>query len=145
MHIWVDADACPKVVRDILFRAAIRTQTPLTMVANHALPLPNSPLIKQVQVPKGFDVADDEIVSRIAPGELLITADIPLAAEALAKGAVVLSPRGERFNTGTIKAKLTMRDFMDTLRASGIHTGGPDTLSAADRQTFANQLDQLLR
>ena len=145
MHIWVDADACPKVIRDILFRAAERTQTPLTMVANHPLPLPGSTLIKQLQVPKGFDVADDEIVARIAPGELLITADIPLAAEALEKGAIVISPRGERFEPGTIRAKLTMRDFMDTLRSSGIHTGGPDTLSAADRQTFANQLDQLLR
>lgn len=145
MHIWVDADACPKVIRDILFRAATRTQTPLTMVANHPLPLPGSTLIKQLQVPQGFDVADDEIVSRIAPGELLITADIPLAAEALEKGALVISPRGEKFEPGTIRAKLTMRDFMDTLRSSGIQTGGPPTLSAADRQAFANQLDQLLR
>ncbi|MBR9858691.1 MAG: YaiI/YqxD family protein [Oceanisphaera sp.] len=145
MHIWVDADACPKVIRDILFRAAERTQTPLTMVANHPLPLPGSTLIKQLQVPKGFDVADDEIVARIQPGEILITADIPLAAEALAKDARVLSPRGERYDKGTIRAKLTMRDFMDTLRSSGVHTGGPPTLSPADRQTFANQLDQLLR
>ncbi|MBM7455130.1 hypothetical protein HNR62_000990 [Oceanisphaera litoralis] len=145
MHIWVDADACPKVIRDILFRAAERTQTPLTMVANHSLPLPASNLIKQLQVPKGFDVADDEIVARIRPGEILITADIPLAAEALAKDARVLSPRGERYDKGTIRAKLTMRDFMDTLRSSGVHTGGPPTLSPADRQTFANQLDQLLR
>ncbi|MGB5853807.1 MAG: YaiI/YqxD family protein [Oceanisphaera sp.] len=145
MHIWVDADACPKVIRDILFRAAERTQTPLTMVANHPLPLPGSTLIKQLQVPKGFDVADDEIVSRIQPGEILVTADIPLAAEALEKGARVITPRGEKFDTGTIKAKLTMRDFMDTMRSSGIHTGGPATLSPADRQTFANQLDQLLR
>lgn len=145
MHIWVDADACPKVIRDILFRAAERTQTPLTMVANHPLPLPGSTLIKQLQVPKGFDVADDEIVSRIAPGEILVTADIPLAAEALEKGAQVITPRGEKFDRGTIKAKLTMRDFMDTMRASGVHTGGPATLSPADRQTFANQLDQLLR
>ena len=145
MHIWVDADACPKVIRDILFRAAERTQTPLTMVANHPLPLPGSNLIKQLQVPKGFDVADDEIVARIQPGEILVTADIPLAAEALAKDARVLSPRGERFDKGTIRAKLTMRDFMDTLRSSGVHTGGPPTLSPADRQTFANRLDQLLR
>ncbi|MFD1007117.1 YaiI/YqxD family protein [Oceanisphaera ostreae] len=145
MHIWVDADACPKVIRDILFRAAERTQTPLTMVANHPLPLPGSTLIKQLQVPKGFDVADDEIVSRIQPGEILVTADIPLAAEALEKGARVITPRGEKFDTGTIKAKLTMRDFMDTMRSSGIHTAGPATLSPADRQTFANQLDQLLR
>ena len=145
MHIWVDADACPRVIRDILFRAAERTQTPLTMVANHPLPLPGSTLIKQLQVPQGFDVADDEIVSRISPGEILITADIPLAAEALEKGALVLSPRGEKFDTGTIRAKLTMRDFMDTLRSSGIQTGGPPTLSAADRQAFANQLDQWLR
>ncbi|MBO1518484.1 YaiI/YqxD family protein [Oceanisphaera pacifica] len=145
MQIWVDADACPKVVRDILFRAATRTQTPLTMVANHPLPLPGSPLIKQVQVSKGFDVADDEIVSRIASGDILITADIPLAADALEKGAHVITPRGEKFDKGTIRAKLTMRDFMDTLRSSGVHTGGPPALSAADRQAFANQLDQLLR
>lgn len=145
MHIWVDGDACPKVIRDILFRAAERTQTPLTFVANHALPLPASHLIKQLQVAKGFDVADHEIVARIQAGELLITADIPLAAEALAKDAHVLSPRGERFSTGTIKAKLVMRDFMDTMRASGVQSGGPATLSPADRQAFANQLDQLLR
>ncbi|MGO1245886.1 MAG: YaiI/YqxD family protein [Oceanisphaera sp.] len=144
MHIWVDADACPKVVRDILFRAATRTNTPLTMVANHPLPLPASSLIKQLQVPKGFDVADDEIVSRIAPGEILVTADIPLAADALEKGAQVITPRGEKFDKGTIRAKLTMRDFMDTLRSSGIHTGGPATLSSADRQAFANQLDRML-
>lgn len=145
MQVWVDADACPKVIRDILLRAAERTQTTMTFVANHALPMAGSPLIKQLQVAKGFDVADDEIVSRLQAGDLLITADIPLAAEALEKGAEVLSPRGERFDKGTIKAKLTMRDFMDTMRASGVHTGGPAALSPADRQNFANQLDQLLR
>lgn len=145
MQIWVDADACPKVIRDILFRAAERTGTQLVMVANHTLPLPPSTLIKQLQVPKGFDVADNEIVARIDAGDILITADIPLAADALAKGAHVLSPRGERFDTGTIRAKLTMRDFMDTLRASGVQTGGPAGLSQADRQSFANQLDNLLR
>ncbi|WP_375055635.1 YaiI/YqxD family protein [Zobellella sp. DQSA1] len=147
MQIWVDADACPKVIRDILFRAAERTQTPLTMVANHPLPLPlpGSTLIKQLQVPKGFDVADNEIVARLAAGDILITADIPLAAEALEKDAHVLSPRGERFDKGTIRAKVTMRDFMDTMRASGVQTGGPPSLSPADRQAFANQLDRLLR
>ncbi len=145
MHIWVDADACPKVIRDILFRAAERTRTELTMVANHPLPLPGSTLIKQLQVPKGFDVADDEIVARLQPGDILITADIPLAAEALEKGARVLSPRGEPFDKSTIRAKLTMRDFMDTMRSSGVHTGGPPSLNQADRQAFANQLDQLLR
>ncbi|OIN13812.1 YaiI/YqxD family protein [Oceanisphaera psychrotolerans] len=145
MHIWVDADACPKVIRDILFRAAERTRTELTMVANHPLPLPGSTLIKQLQVPKGFDVADDEIVARLQPGDILITADIPLAAEALEKGARVLSPRGEPFDKSTIRAKLTMRDFMDTMRSSGVHTGGPPSLNQADRQAFANLLDQLLR
>ncbi|WP_198649954.1 YaiI/YqxD family protein [Zobellella maritima] len=145
MQIWVDADACPKVIRDILFRAAERTGTELVMVANHSLPLPPSPLIRQLQVPKGFDIADNEIVARIVAGDILITADIPLAADALAKGARVLSPRGERFDNGTIRAKLTMRDFMDTLRSSGVQTGGPASLNQADRQAFANQLDQLLR
>ncbi|GAA3536635.1 YaiI/YqxD family protein [Zobellella aerophila] len=145
MQIWVDADACPKVIRDILFRAAERTGTELVMVANHGLPLPPSTLIRQLQVPKGFDIADNEIVARLAPGDILITADIPLAADALAKGAHVLSPRGERFDSGTIRAKLTMRDFMDTLRASGVQTGGPPSLSQSDRQAFANQLDNLLR
>ncbi|NHI02178.1 YaiI/YqxD family protein [Oceanimonas sp. MB9] len=145
MQIWVDADACPKVIREILLRAAERTGTPLILVANHALPVPASKLVRQLQVAKGFDVADNEIVHRIEAGDLLVTADIPLAAEALDKGAEVLSPRGERFYRGTIRAKLTMRDFMDTLRASGVQTGGPPTLSQADRQAFANQLDRLLR
>ncbi|PSJ44831.1 YaiI/YqxD family protein [Zobellella endophytica] len=145
MQIWVDADACPKVIRDILFRAAERTRTPLTMVANHPLPLPGSTLIRQLQVPKGFDVADNEIVARLDAGDILITSDIPLAAEALEKGARVLSPRGEQFESGTIRAKLTMRDFMETMRASGVQTGGPASLSPADRQAFANRLDRLLR
>lgn len=144
MQLWVDADACPKVIRDILFRAAERTQTPLVLVANHPLPLPASRLIRQVQVAKGFDVADNEIVARIEAGDILVTGDIPLAAEALDRGARVLSPRGERFEPGTIRAKLTLRDFMDTLRASGVQTGGPPSLSPADRQAFANQLDRLL-
>ncbi|MFH7565502.1 YaiI/YqxD family protein [Oceanimonas smirnovii] len=144
MQVWVDADACPRVIRDILLRAAERTGTPLILVANHVLPVPASKLVRQLQVAKGFDVADNEIVQRIESGDLLITADIPLAAEALEQGADVLSPRGERFDKGTIRAKLTMRDFMDTMRASGVQTGGPPTLSQADRQAFANQLDRLL-
>lgn len=144
MQIWVDADACPVVIKDILYRAAKRTQTPVTLVANQPLRVPASPYIKALQVSSGFDVADNEIVKRAQPGDLVITADIPLAAEVLDKGAHALNPRGERYSEQTIKARLTMRDFMDTLRASGIQTSGPPALSARDRQDFANQLDKLL-
>lgn len=144
MAIWVDADACPNVIKQILFRAAERTQTPLTLVANQTLRVPPSPLIRSLRVPAGFDVADNEIVRLCAAGDLVITADIPLAAEVLAKGAVALNPRGERYSDATIRERLTMRDFMDTLRASGIQTGGPDTLSQRDRQQFAAELDKWL-
>jgi uncharacterized protein YaiI (UPF0178 family) len=144
MKIWVDADACPVVIKEILFRAAKRTGIQLTLVANQALRVPPDPNIATIQVTRGFDVADDEIVKRIEHGDLVITADIPLAAEVIAKGGRALSPRGELYSPDDIKARLTMRDFMDTLRASGIDTGGPPTLSQSDRQSFANHLDTLL-
>lgn len=144
MHIWVDADACPKIIKDILFRAAQRTGVPLTLVANKTLTTPPSPHIRSLQVESGFDVADNEIVRRLAPGDLVITGDIPLAAEVIEKGSHALSPRGELYSTENVRALLNMRDFMDTLRASGIQTGGPPALSQSDRQAFANQLDRLL-
>lgn len=144
MHIWVDADACPVVVKEILFRAAIRTQIPVTLVANQALQVPSSPYISSVQVGKGFDIADNEIVKRAQPNDLVITQDIPLAAEVIALGVQALSPRGELFTKENIKGRLNIRDFMETMRASGIHTGGPKTLNQSDRQAFANQLDKIL-
>lgn len=144
MHIWVDADACPKVIKEILFRAAERTGISVTLVANQPLKVPPSPHIRSLVVPAGFDVADNEIVLRAAPGDLVITADLPLAAEVIEKGARALNPRGELYSPDTIRQKLTLRDFMDTLRSSGIQTGGPATLSQADRQAFANALDRLL-
>lgn len=144
MAIWVDADACPNVIKEILFRAAERTQTSMTLVANQTIRVPPSRFIRSVRVAAGFDVADNEIVRLCEAGDLVITADIPLAAEVLAKGAAALNPRGERYTDATIREKLTMRDFMDTLRASGIQTGGPDSLSQRDRQQFAAQLDKWL-
>jgi uncharacterized protein YaiI (UPF0178 family) len=144
MNIWVDADACPVVIKEILFRAARRTGVPLTLVANQPLQVPRSPHIKTVQVPSGFDVADDEIVKRVCAGDLVITSDIPLAAEVIEKGGHALSPRGELHTTENIGARLNMRDFMDTMRASGIDTGGPPALNQGDRQNFANHLDQFL-
>ncbi len=144
MAIWVDADACPNVIKEILFRAADRTQTPLTLLANQNIRVPPSKFIRSVRVAAGFDVADNEIVRLCEAGDLVITADIPLAAEVLAKGAAAVNPRGERYTEATIRERLTMRDFMDTLRASGIQTGGPDSLSQRDRQQFAAQLDKWL-
>lgn len=144
MQIWVDADACPSVIKEILYRAAERTQLTMTLVANQPLRVPPSPYIKTMQVSAGFDVADDEIVRRITAGDLVITADIPLAAEVLAKDAFALNPRGELYSPDTIRQKLTMRDFMDTLRSSGIQTGGPAVLSQSDRKAFAAELDKLL-
>ena len=144
MHIWVDADACPAVVRDILFRAAERTGTPLTLVANQAVRVPPSPLIRTVRVAPGFDAADDTIVARLQAGDLVITADIPLAAEALERGAHALNPRGEVYSPDTIRAKRAMRDFMDTMRGSGLHTGGPSSYGQAERKAFADSLDRLL-
>ena len=144
MQIWVDADACPVVIKEILFRASKRTGVQLTLVANQFMTVPKSPSIKMIQVRAGFDVADNEIVKRCSAGDLVVTSDIPLAAEVIDKGAYALSPRGEMYTSDDIRARLTMRDFMDTLRASGIDTGGPATLSQSDRKCFANHLDALL-
>ncbi|MDH3504381.1 MAG: YaiI/YqxD family protein [Nitrospirota bacterium] len=144
MPIWVDADACPKVIKEILFRAAERTAVLVTLVANRLLFTPPSPYISAIQVADGFDVADSEIVKRLEAGDLVITADIPLAAEVIAKGGHALDPRGEMHSADTIQARLMMRDFMDTLRASGVDTGGPSALSQRDRQLFAKHLDYYL-
>lgn len=144
MQIWVDADACPVVIREILYRAAQRTGVALTLVANQPVQVPRSPLIRMLQVEAGFDVADNEIARRIAPGDLVVTGDIPLAAEVIDKGGLALSPRGELYSADTIRARLNMRDFMDALRASGIHTGGPAALGQAERKAFANHLDRIL-
>lgn len=144
MQIWVDADACPRVIKDILFRAAERTETKLTLVANQYLPTPPSPLITAIQVPAGFDVADNTIVQKLEKGDLVITADIPLASEVIDKGGLALNPRGEMYTKENIRQRLSMRDFMDTLRSSGIDTGGPPALNQQDRQLFANKLDQFL-
>ena len=142
MPIWVDADACPGVIKEILFRAAERTQTVTTLVANQYVVTPPSKVISMVQVGSGFDVADNEIVKRVVAGDLVITSDIPLAAEVVEKGAQALSPRGESYTKETIRQRLNMRDFMETLRNSGVQTGGPAAMNHADRQTFANQLDR---
>lgn len=145
MKIWVDADACPVVIKEILFKASQRTRIPMTLVANHSMRLPNTSWIDFLQVGQGFDVADNEIVKRIVPGNLLITADIPLASEAIEKGATALNPRGEYYTLDNIKARLTMRNFMDAVRSSGVDTGGPPPLNQKDRQAFANQLDRFLQ
>jgi uncharacterized protein YaiI (UPF0178 family) len=142
--IWVDADACPGVIKEILFKAAQRTGVALTLVANQPLHLPRIPGVRQVQVASGFDVADAEIVRRAAAGDLVITADIPLAAEVIAKGAQALNPRGELYSPDTIRGVLGMRDFMDTMRASGNVGGGPPPLSQANRNAFAGHLDTWL-
>ena len=144
MKIWVDADACPVVIKDILFRAAARTGVQLTLVANQPVRIPPSRCIKFLQVASGFDVADNEIVKRLESGDLVITSDIPLAADVIEKGGYALSPRGELYSTENIRARLNIRDFMDTLRASGINTGGPPALSKSDRKSFADHLDSLL-
>ena len=144
MQIWVDADACPGVIKEILYRAAERTRRPLVLVANQWLKVPPSPYIRSVQVPKGFDVADRHIADAVQPGDLVVTADIPLAAAVLEKGARALNPRGELYTPENIRQLLDMRNFMDTLRSSGVETGGPPAFNHADRQAFANQLDRLL-
>ncbi len=144
MHIWVDADACPGAIKEILFRAAGRTGLPLTLVANQALRVPPSPHIRMVQVPGGFDEADKYIAAHVAAGDLVITADIPLAAEVVARDAQALSPRGEAYGKENIRELLDLRNFMDTLRGTGVDTGGPAAFSQADRQAFANRLDRLL-
>ncbi len=144
MKIWVDADACPAVIKEILFRAAERTGLQLTLVANQTMRVPQSRCINFLQVASGFDVADNEIVKRLDAGDLVITGDIPLAAEVIDLGAYALNPRGEMYSADNIKARLTMRDFMDTLRSSGINTGGPPPLKKRDQKSFADQLDKLL-
>ncbi len=145
MKIWVDGDACPVVIRDILCKAAERVSTVTTFVANQPLPLPASKWVKFIQVRAGFDVADNEIVQRLTVGDLVITSDIPLAAEAIEKGGLALSPRGEIFTADNISARLTMRDFMESLRASGVDSGGPAPLSQRDRKNFADCLDRISR
>ncbi len=145
MQIWVDADACPNVIKEVLFRAADRTGMMVTLVANQPLKPPPSKFIRTLQVASGFDVADNEIVQRVEKNDLVITADIPLAAEVIEKGGIALNPRGERYTPDTIRERLNMRDFMDTMRASGIQTGGPNTLNQRDRQQFANELDKWLQ
>lgn len=144
MHIWIDADACPNVIKEILFRAADRVKVPLTLVANQPLRTPPSKYINSIRVGAGFDVADNEIVRRVEPGDLVITADIPLAAEVIEADAHALNPRGEFYTKDNIRQRLTMRNFMDELRGSGVDTGGPPTLNQSDRQAFANQLDRFL-
>jgi len=144
MTIWVDADACPGVIKDMLYRAAQRASLHVTLVANRALQVPRSPWISMVQVPRGFDVADNHIVAMAAAGDLVITADIPLAAAVVGKGACALNPRGELYTQDNVQGLLDMRNFMDTLRSSGVQTGGPSALTNSDRQTFAAQLDRWL-
>ena len=144
MKIWVDADACPAVIKDILYRAANRAQFELTLIANQMLRTPPSPWIRALQVPSGFDVADRRIAQEAVAGDLVITADVPLAALVVAKGARVLDPRGDLLDASNIEERLSMRNFMEGLRSSGVDTGGPAAFSAADRQAFANRLDGLL-
>jgi uncharacterized protein YaiI (UPF0178 family) len=144
MHIWVDADATPAVIKDILFRAAERKRIPMTLVANKLLRVPPSAYIRALQVPHGFDVADDEIARRLAAGDLVITADIPLAAQVIARGGHALNPRGEFYSRENIREILNMRDFMEELRGAGLASSGPAAFSQADRQAFANQLDRFL-
>ena len=144
MKIWVDADATPVVIKEILFRAVERTGIPMTLVANQPMRLPKSPLIDFILVEAGFDVADNEIVKRLNPGDLVITADIPLAADIIGKGGHALDPRGEMYSPDTIRSRLNMRDFMETLRSGGVVTGGPRLLNQADRKAFAGELDKFL-
>ena len=144
MQIWVDADATPAVIKDILFRAADRMRIDTTLVANKLLRVPPSPYIRALQVPTGFDVADNEIVRRMEAGDLVITADIPLAAQVIEQGGHALNPRGEFYSRENIRERLNMRDFMEELRGSGVAVSGPQAFSQSDRQAFANQLDRFL-
>ena len=143
-QIWVDADACPKVIKDILFRAADRVGVQLILVANQPLQVPGSRYIRSIQVAAGFDVADNYIVQQAQAGDLVITADIPLAAEVIEKGCLALNPRGELYTVENIRQRLNMRDFMETMRGSGVDTGGPPAFSQSNRMAFANQLDRWL-
>jgi len=144
VHIWVDADACPRVIKDILFRAAERVKVPLTLVANQPLRIPVSKYIKSLQVPAGFDVADNRIEQLLETGDLVITADIPLAAAVVEKGGTALNPRGELYTHDNVRERLAMRNLMDELRGGGLVTGGPSTISQRERMAFANQLDRWL-
>jgi uncharacterized protein YaiI (UPF0178 family) len=144
MHIWVDADACPIAIKEILYRAAERTQLPMTLVANKPLATPRSPWIRSLQVARGFDVADNEIAKRLAPGDLVITADVPLAAEVVARGGHAINPRGELYTLENIRELLSTRDFLEKLRETGVQTGGPAPLDITDVKRFADQLDRLL-
>ena len=144
MQIWVDADACPRAIKDILYRAAERVKIRVNLVANRPLHAPRSSWVRVLQVPAGFDVADRRIVDAMEPGDLVVTADIPLAAAAMEKGGHALGPRGERFTEDNIQERLATRDLMDQLRSTGMDTGGPAALSKSDRQAFANGLDRLL-
>jgi uncharacterized protein YaiI (UPF0178 family) len=143
-QVWVDADACPVPIKQILFRAATRSQCPVTLLANHAMAVPPSPFLTFVQVPAGFDVADSEILKRLESSDLVITQDIPLAAEVVERGALAISPRGERYTSENARSRLAVRDFMTELRDSGVNTGGPAPLDNSDKQRFANALDSWL-
>ena len=144
MNIWVDADACPAVIKEILYRAAERAQVPMTLVANQPLRTPRSALIRTLQVPRGFDVADNEIAKRLSAGDLVITADIPLAADVIARGGHALNPRGELYTTDNVRDRLSMRDISEQLRETGVQTGGPAPLDGTDRKRFGDQLDRFL-
>ena len=144
MQIWIDADACPAVIKDILYRAAQRKQVALILVANQPLRIPASPYIRSMRVAGGFDVADHKIVELVQPGDLVITADIPLAADVIKKGGYALNPRGDLYTQDNIQERLTLRNFMGELRNTGVNTGGPPPLNHSDRQAFANQLDRFL-
>jgi uncharacterized protein YaiI (UPF0178 family) len=144
MKIWVDADACPGVIKEILYRAAERTKTETTLVANQLLRVPPSPYLRALQVPAGFDVADNRIAQEVQPGDLVITADIPLASQVIERGGFALNPRGEFYTPDNIRQRLTMRNFMEELRGSGVDISGPSAFSQSDRQAFAAELDRFL-
>jgi hypothetical protein len=144
MQIWVDADACPGVIKEILYRAAERTGTRVTLVANQPLRIPRSPQLRFLQAPEGFNAADERIVAELEAGDLVITADVPLAAAVIERGALALNPRGELYTPENVRERLSMRNFLDELRGSGVQTGGPSAISARDRQAFAAQLDRWL-
>jgi len=145
VQIWVDADACPNAIKEILYRAAERARVPLMLVANRPLRVPSSPYIRTLQVPAGFDVADNRIVDQIQPNDLVITADVPLAAAVIEKGGHALDPRGELYTESNVRERLSVRDFMDELRSTGVVTGGPSEFSQGNRKAFANELDRFLR
>ncbi len=144
MHIWVDADACPKAIREILFRAAERVRIPLTLVANQPLRVPASPYLDAIRVPGGFDKADHRIVELLQPGDLVVTADIPLAADVIERGGQALDPRGELYTDDNIAERLATRNLLDQLRSEGLQTGGPPAPGKSERQAFANALDRIL-